>query len=130
MFFSWLEQRKSDCFFLEVMNFSARCMGYLDLQVCSSIMSLHGSHSACSIYLLPTIGRHCCLWCLIDSSQMAKPAAERTPSQQRSLDQLITDFRKFTESGSNIKRAKFYNNVIRPHLLAVPIDHGRAKALS
>ncbi|XP_062499860.1 uncharacterized protein LOC134177141 isoform X2 [Corticium candelabrum] len=74
-------------------------------------------------------GRHCCLWCLIDSSQMAKPAAERTPSQQRSLDQLITDFRKFTESGSNMKRAKFYNNVIRPHLLAVPIDHVAIPAL-
>ena len=130
MLFSWLEQRKSDCLFLELMNFSARCMGYLDLQVCSSIMSLHGCHSACSICLLPTIGRHCCLWCLIDSSQMANPAAGKTPSQQRSLDQLITDFRKFTESGSNIKGAKFYNNVIRPHLLAVPIDNIKAKALS
>ena len=69
------------------------------------------------------IGRHCCLWCTITSADLAKPLAKRIPSPRRNLDTLRENLRKFgEESGGNIKRAKFHNNVIGTTLLDIPLD--------
>ena len=38
------------------------------------------------------------------------------------MDKLAEDYKKLIENGSRLRRAKLFNNVIRPALLPVPIE--------
>ena len=66
-----------------------------------------------------SIGRHCCLWCHITSEKLKIKPALRGTVQPRSDSTLKADLAKFTANGSNIKMAKFYNNVIREPLFKI-----------
>ncbi len=69
------------------------------------------------------VGRHCCVWCTITSADLIKPLSKRNLSPLRSLETLNEDLRKFMqESGGDINKAKFHNNVIGPAMLDIPLD--------
>ena len=59
------------------------------------------------------LGRHCCLWCLIKSSDLIRPPAARAPCPMRSTASIISDYKGFEKAGSDIKKAKFHNNAIQ-----------------
>lgn len=88
-------------------------MGYLE-QVVKFLMytTPQTSHYA-------PIGRHCCLWCHITSEQLRLGPSLRGPLKLRSDSTLKDDLAKFKADGSNIKRAKFFNNVIRDPLFTI-----------
>lgn len=67
------------------------------------------------------LGRHCCLWCHIISEDLKLTPSLRGPVQPRSDATLKADLTRFTAGGSNIKRAKFYNNVIREPLFNISL---------
>ena len=71
------------------------------------------------------LGRHPCLFCHITKEEMQIFPAERGLITSRSLETLMSDLKKFRADGTNIKNAKYYNNVIDDVLLAVPIDQVR-----
>ncbi|XP_057291582.1 uncharacterized protein LOC130614187 [Hydractinia symbiolongicarpus] len=48
--------------------------------------------------------------------------ADRGASEFRTLDTLKRDFENFNEDGGNIKKAKFFNNVIGQPMFNIPID--------
>ena len=71
------------------------------------------------------IGRHCCLWCHISGVELALPPSTRGPVRPRTTATLESDLESFTKDGSNIKRAKLFNNVIRKPLFPIPLDQAR-----
>ena len=62
-------------------------------------------------------GRHCCLWCTITSQQLMIPRANRP---LRSLYTLNERHAIFVQDGSNLKKAKFFDNVIGPTFFDIP----------
>ena len=70
-------------------------------------------------------GRHCCLWCHIKTADLALAPAARGPTVPRTISSLQSDLNSFQRDGSNIKQAKFYNNVIRESFFSIPIDRVR-----
>ena len=68
------------------------------------------------------LGRHSCLFCHITKEQMQLAPVDRPKISNRSLESLKSDLEKFREDGANIKRAKFYNNVIDDPMFNVPLD--------
>lgn len=67
-------------------------------------------------------GRHCCLWCLIKSDLMKIPRGVRGRSPLRTLASITTDHNRYCTAGSNLKKAKEYNNVIGTTFLDIEID--------
>ena len=67
-------------------------------------------------------GRHCCLWCHIATADLALPPSTRGPVVLRTIDTLKSDLDLFQKDGSNIKRAKLFNNVIREPFFNVPLE--------
>ena len=67
-------------------------------------------------------GRHCCLWYHIESSDLAVDPSARGPVVPRTMDSLKSDLESFQRDGSNIKRAKFYNNVIREPYFPISLE--------
>lgn len=53
---------------------------------------------------------------------MATPLENRQPNEQRSLATLDRDFSKFEEAGSDMRKAKLHNNVIRHYLFDIPLN--------
>ena len=53
---------------------------------------------------------------------MNTPASVREPSKCRSLQTLQADYSAFEAAGGDIRRAKFYNNVIAPYFFEVPLE--------
>lgn len=76
------------------------------------------------IYVL-SLGRHNCLFCHICSSDLKIPLSVCNKSPARSLDTLKADYDKFTSCGSDLRKAKHYNNVIRPALFNIPLENVR-----
>ena len=75
------------------------------------------------IYLIVNhAGRHCCLWCHIESSELALDPSARGPVVPRTMTSLKSDLESFQRDGSNIKRAKFYNNVIREPFFPITLQ--------
>ena len=83
-------------------------------------------------YLLNTtmhVGRHRCLYCLINQDSLIIPREERRQQEDRvdlprSLEGIQADHKRFLEEGKgNIKLAKQYNNVIGPHFWDVELSH-------
>ena len=68
-------------------------------------------------------GRHNCLWCLITSSRLKEPLAQRGRLPERSLDSLTSDHSKFVSSGGDIRNAKSYNNVIENYFFDIPLEN-------
>ena len=62
-------------------------------------------------------GRHCCLFCTITSQQLMIHRANRPNIPLRSLDTLNERHAAFVRAGSNLKKAKFFDNVIGPTFL-------------
>lgn len=78
------------------------------------------------------IGRHCCLWCCIASSELKKPPEKlvHTPLK-RTLETLKEDHRRFlTEGKGNLKKAKEYNNCINEPFFDIPIDQVGTRNIS
>ena len=75
------------------------------------------------LFNLRPIGRHCCLWCTIDSASMQRNPADREPYAIRTLDSLSSDYDQLVaqESGSKAKAKKF-NNVIGKPFFNIPLD--------
>ena len=74
----------------------------------------------CACYgLSGASGVHRCLFCQITKKDMQRPV-EAAPA--RSLDSLEQDFAAYQASGSRLTKAKYFNNVIRPAFLPVPLD--------
>jgi hypothetical protein len=42
--------------------------------------------------------------------------------QARSLESLKADHRRFLDAGGNVKRAKYYNNVIGEYFFDIPLE--------
>lgn len=71
------------------------------------------------------IGRHCCLWCNITYDQLKIDQETRKSSHSiapRSLASLDQKYSEFVLNGSNLKRAKFYDNVIGKAFFDVPLS--------
>lgn len=95
-------------------SYSVDCTESLVHQVGTIVFILKESNVCC-------LGRHCCLFCNIDSKSMAVSRTMRGPYPERTLDTLKNDFDSFVRAGSNIKKAKLFNNVISPHFFNIPI---------
>ncbi|XP_031571701.1 uncharacterized protein LOC116305861 [Actinia tenebrosa] len=67
-------------------------------------------------------GKYCCLWCLITQTEMQESLDERGKKPSRTIETLKEDNKWFIEAGSNIKKAKMFNNAIRPPLFDIPIE--------
>jgi len=67
-------------------------------------------------------GKHCCLWCHITTEELTLAPAVRGPLQLRTDSTLAHDLAAFTTSGANIKRARFFHNVIREPLFTISVD--------
>ena len=73
-------------------------------------------------------GRHCCLWCDITYQQLQVPQDMRGLSSNRTLQSLDDDLQRFLTVGhGNIKKAKEFNNVIRPRAFDIPLDQVKNK---
>ena len=87
-------------------------------------MILFGDYELlCSSYgLSGASGVRPCLFCLSPKSTFQEPKSERPTHEARTLLGLAEDYKRFCEDGARIRRAKEFNNVIRPALLLVPIE--------
>ena len=64
------------------------------------------------VFHIIRIGCHCCLWCSIKSDDLATTKSQRqTPL--RTLSTLRDKHEEFLRAGSNLKKAKQHENVIR-----------------
>lgn len=68
------------------------------------------------------VGRHCCLWCTTEYSEMKKSPKDRKPSKQRSLENMEASLKAFKASGGNINKAKEFDNVIKEPFMKVPLS--------
>lgn len=69
------------------------------------------------------IGRHCCLWCVITYEKLQEPRDERGRYAARTLETIKADHQRFVADGSNLKKAKLFNNAITDHFFDIPVDH-------
>ena len=74
------------------------------------------------LHVLTHTGRHCCLWCLITQSDLKTPLEKRGRFPVRSVQSLRDDYRRFTESGGNLKHAKLFNNCIGEPLFNISLE--------
>ena len=70
-------------------------------------------------------GRHCSLWCNIESKEMQKPRSERECASPRTLSTLASDFQQFAAAGSKHTQTKQHNNVIEDAILNISIHQVR-----
>ena len=81
----------------------------------------HITHCTCINNVYVT-GRHCCLWCLIKAEQLHLDPSEHGPVQSRTTESITEDHNHFKQDGSNIKRAKLFNNAVGlPLFPAIPL---------
>lgn len=77
----------------------------------------------CDYITFINVGRHCCLWCLITSSQLKLPPSSRGPVSLWTTESICTDYEGFEKSGKKIKEAKNHNNVIeKPFFISIPLS--------
>ena len=71
-----------------------------------------------------TLGRHCCLWCFIQHDKMVIPPSERDVGyRRRTLFNIKANHAEFLTKGKgDIKKAKFYGNVISKNFFDIEID--------
>ena len=68
------------------------------------------------------LGRHCCLWCTIKGESLKLPREVRGRSTPRTLSSIKSDYERFCANGSDIKKAKHFNNVIDVTFFDVELD--------
>ncbi len=78
---------------------------------------------------LINLGRHCCLWCDVNADRLKEPRASRKkPTKptdtinQRSLQGIKDDHKRFLDDGGNLKNAKLFNNVICPNFFDIELE--------
>lgn len=73
----------------------------------------------CCVYgLTGANGRHCCIYCTATKENIQLGIADSAP---RSLDSMMNDLQKFQDDGSNLKNAKFYNNIVYSPMFNIPL---------
>lgn len=99
------------------MPFSIRCMASL-------VLVVSGSEPASAHFDASVIGRHCCLWCEISSDSLKEPRAQRDALKfpHRSLERIKADHRRYIADGGDIKKAKFFNNVINENFFDIDLE--------
>lgn len=107
--------RKSKLCSVGITSSSPESLAYLEQRVIAT-PTMNFGHS-----YYPFTGRHCCLWCHITSEHLKDTPAQRGPVLLRSDATLNADLAQFTADGSRIKRAKFFNNVIRAPLFNISV---------
>ena len=68
------------------------------------------------------IGRHCCLWCTVTSKELKTPCEVRGHSPLQTLETMKSDLEHFETAGSDVSKAKLFNNVISPCLFDISLD--------
>ena len=68
------------------------------------------------------LGRHCCLWYTIKGESLKLPREVRGRSTPRTLSSIKSDYERFCANGSDIKKAKHFNNVIDVTFFDVELD--------
>ena len=54
---------------------------------------------------------------------MQKPSTERkNATVMRTLQTLQLDLQRFIQAGADVKKAKFYNNVLYPYMFDIPLS--------
>uniref|UniRef100_A0A1X7UAJ2 Uncharacterized protein n=1 Tax=Amphimedon queenslandica TaxID=400682 RepID=A0A1X7UAJ2_AMPQE len=80
----------------------------------------------CNLYgLSGASGRHCCLWYIITSDKLKVDKTTRDSENTivpRSLASLSQKHQEFVTAGSNLKRAKFFENVIGKAFFNIPLS--------
>ena len=69
-----------------------------------------------------TLGRHCCLWCLATSEEMLNPPQSIS---LRTTDSIEDDYKRFVGAGADLKKAEFFNNVVRQTFFKIPLEQVR-----
>ena len=77
----------------------------------------------CGPFYVSILGRRPCLWCLATKDETQLSIESRGQNQSRSLANLASDYEKFVSDGSDLKRAKFFNNVISAPIFDIELDH-------
>ena len=107
-------------------SFFAGHLGFLELVVNTTLSTPCKSPPPLSLQSITAglilIGKHCCLWCHITSGELSAAPSVRGTLQLRSGITLAADLAAFKADGSNIKKAKFFHNVIREPMFAISID--------
>lgn len=107
-------------FCVEITNFFAGCMVYQELQVTTILIAMQSFIRTYVTNLLS--GRHCCLWCLVQSSHLKTPPSFRPPAVLRTTKSISRDYERFEKAGKNIKEAKHFNNAIeKPFFTSIPL---------
>ena len=109
----------SNFFFLETTSTSVKCTG-------SPVLAVRHTISLSPYNGLPsvqnTLGRHCCLWCTIPSSQLKVPLQRRGRFPARTLETLRSDLAAFASVGYDPKQAKECN-VIGEYIFDIPLEN-------
>lgn len=63
-------------------------------------------------YLSVTLGRHCCIYCLIRQDQLNIPPEVRGAISLRTIESICRDHKRFLDSGAKLNNAKHHNNCI------------------
>ena len=95
-------------------------MAYLELELVVGYCEIITYHVSITSDFLP--GRHCCLWCAITGDSLKLPRDNRGRSTSRTLSSIKGDYERFCANGSNIKRAKQFNNVIDALFFDIDLD--------
>ena len=101
-------------------EFETRSMG-LSGASGKDVLTLHLQFFTTLMYA----GRHCCLWCHIESSALQSPPHIHGAVTPRTDATLASDLQDFQRNGSNIKNAKNFNNVIRKPFFPIPLTQVR-----
>ena len=78
------------------------------------------------IYYYYLKGRHCFLWCNITSEQLKIDRETRNSTctiAERSLSSLHQKHHELQLDGSNLKKAKLFDNVIEKPFFDIPLTH-------
>ena len=73
--------------------------------------------------------RSACLWCLITSSSLKEPLAQRGRFPERSLVSLTSDWSSFLSSGGDVRNAKHHNIIVK-YFFDIPLENVRKYAVN
>ena len=73
-------------------------------------------------------GIHPCLFCTATKDQIEFPAKFKEGKasgeiQERTLDSITAEYKRFKKDGKNVKNAKLHSNVVRRPLVDIEVDH-------
>ena len=66
--------------------------------------------------------KDCCLFCTTTKEEMKISQDQRLATQNRTLESLNSDLTRFHASGSDVKNAKLFNNVIDKPIFNIKLD--------